>query len=106
MEPDNRAAVRIDNDDIGGVVTSAKGPEAGARVIAETRDLPTRFARMVVTDERGRYVIPDLPKASYDVYPGAGFQAIGDNSAESSYYLWDRSAQHLRAWRRRANVDR
>jgi hypothetical protein len=60
--------VRIDNDDIGGVVTSAKGPEAGVWVIAETRDLPTRFARMVVTDDRGRYVVPDLPKASYNVW--------------------------------------
>ncbi len=62
------AAVAIDNDDIGGVVTSSKGPEAGVWVIAETRDLPTRFARMVVTDDRGRYVIPDLPKATYDVW--------------------------------------
>ena len=62
------AAVSIDNDDIGGVVSSAKGPEAGVWVIAETSDLPTRFARMVVTDEQGRYVLPDLPKASYSVW--------------------------------------
>ena len=61
-------AVRIDNDDIGGVVTSAKGPEAGVWVIAETNDLPTRFAKMVVTDDQGRYVVPDLPKASYNVW--------------------------------------
>ena len=60
--------VRIDNDDIGGVVTSAKGPEAGVWVIAETRDLQTRFARMVVTDDRGRYLVPDLPKATYNVW--------------------------------------
>src|ERR687889_1436531 len=60
--------VRIDNDDIGGVVTSAKGPEAGVWVIAETTDLPTRFARMVVTDDQGRYVVPDLPKASYTLW--------------------------------------
>jgi hypothetical protein len=60
--------VSIDNDDIGGVVTSAKGPEAGVWVIAETDDLPTRFARMVVTDERGRYLLPDLPKANYDIW--------------------------------------
>src|SRR4029450_6126894 len=57
--------VQIDNDDIGGVVSSAKGPEAGVWVIAETNDLPTRFARMVVTDDQGRYVLPDLPKAKY-----------------------------------------
>ena len=60
--------VQIDNDDIGGVVTSAKGPEAGVWVIAETNDLPTRFARMVVTDDRGRYVLPDLPKANYNIW--------------------------------------
>jgi hypothetical protein len=62
------AAVRIDSDDIGGVVTSAKGPEAGVWVIAETTDLPTRFTRSVVTDDRGRYVVPDLPKANYSVW--------------------------------------
>ena len=58
----------IDNDDIGGVVTSTKGPEAGVWVIAETTDLPTRFARMVVTDDQGRYVVPDLPKANYNIW--------------------------------------
>ena len=52
------ATVAIDPDDIGGVVTSSKGPEAGVWVIAETSELPTKFARMVVTDEVGRYVIP------------------------------------------------
>ena len=62
------ATVRIDNDDIGGVVTSAKGPEAGVWVIAETTNLPTRFARMVVTDDQGRYLMPDLPKASYNIW--------------------------------------
>jgi hypothetical protein len=62
------AAVRIDNDDIGGVVTSAKGPEAGVWVIAETADLPTKFAKIVVTDDQGRYLMPDLPKASYSIW--------------------------------------
>jgi hypothetical protein len=61
-------AVQIDNDDIGGVVTSTKGPEAGVWVIAETTDLPTKFMRNVVTDDRGRYVVPDLPKATYNVW--------------------------------------
>ena len=61
-------AVAIDNDDIGGVVTGANGPEAGIWVIAETNDLPTRFARMVVTDDQGRYVVPDLPKARYKLW--------------------------------------
>src|SRR5229473_3589409 len=60
--------VAIDNDDIGGVVTSPKGPEAGIWVIAETTDLPTRFSKTVVTDARGRYLVPDLPKANYTVF--------------------------------------
>jgi hypothetical protein len=62
------ATVRIDSDDIGGVITSAKGPEAGVWVIAETTDLPTRFTRSVVTDDQGRYVLPDLPKANYNIW--------------------------------------
>ncbi|MEP6918011.1 MAG: carboxypeptidase-like regulatory domain-containing protein, partial [Acidobacteriota bacterium] len=62
------AAVQIDSDDIGGVVTSTKGPEAGVWVVAETKDLPTGFSRTVVTDDRGRYVVPDLPKANYQVF--------------------------------------
>jgi hypothetical protein len=53
---------------IGGVVTSAQGPEAGVWVIAETTDLPTKFAKIVVTDDAGRFVIPDLPKANYKVW--------------------------------------
>ena len=68
MRNETSSAVRIDDDDIGGVVTSAKGPEAGVWVIAETRELPTRYAKIVVTDDQGRYVIPDLPKATYDVW--------------------------------------
>ncbi len=55
-------AVSIGNDDIGGVVSSAKGPEAGVLVIAETSDLPTKFVKIVVTDDGGRYVLPQLPK--------------------------------------------
>ncbi len=62
------AAIPIDADDLGGVVTSTTGPEAGVWVIAETTDLPTKFVRIVVTDDRGRYVLPDLPKANYAVW--------------------------------------
>ena len=41
--------------DIGGVVTSASGPEAGVWVIAETTGLGTgRYAKIVVTEDRGR----------------------------------------------------
>jgi hypothetical protein len=61
-------AVRIDSDDIGGVVTGPNGAEAGVWVIAETADLATRFVRIVVTDDNGRYVLPDLPPASYRVW--------------------------------------
>ena len=63
-----QTAVEIDGDDIGGVVTSANGPEAGVWVVAETTDLPTRFIRIVSTDEAGRYVVPDLPDARYEVF--------------------------------------
>ena len=62
------SAQSISKHDIGGVVTGPHGPEAGVWVIAETHDLPTRFAKMVVTDDRGRYVVPDLPKGKYEVW--------------------------------------
>lgn len=62
------AGIATDTDDIAGVVTSAKGPEAGVWVIAETTDLPTKFIEIVVTDDRGRYLLPDLPKATYTVW--------------------------------------
>jgi hypothetical protein len=63
-----RQAVEIDKDDIGGVVNGPRGPEAGVWVIAETTELPTKYAKIVVTDDRGRYVIPDLPNANYQVW--------------------------------------
>ena len=70
--PDRLAAqqsgVAIDKDDIGGVVAGPGGPEAGVWVIAETTDLPTKYAKIVVTDGEGRYVVPDLPVANYEVW--------------------------------------
>jgi len=60
--------VRVGNADLGGVVTSPNGPEAGVWVIAETTDLPTKFVKIVVTDDRGRYLVPELPKANYNVW--------------------------------------
>jgi len=60
--------LRVGNADIGGVVSSPKGPEAGVWVIAETSDLPTKFVKIVVTDDQGRYLVPELPKANYSVF--------------------------------------
>lgn len=62
------AEVNISAHDIGGQVTGANGPEAGVWVIAETKDLPTKYAKVVVTDDQGRYVIPELPDATYKVW--------------------------------------
>ena len=55
-------------NEISGVVTGTSGPEAGVWVIAETNDLPTKFVKIVVTDDSGRYLIPELPNATYDVW--------------------------------------
>jgi hypothetical protein len=66
--PPAPASIAVDKDDLAGVVRSPGGPEAGVWVVAETTDLPTRFVRIVVTDDRGRYLVPDLPKASYQVW--------------------------------------
>jgi len=53
---------------ISGTVRSSNGPEAGVWVIAETKDLPTNFIKIVVTDDAGRFVVPELPSASYRVF--------------------------------------
>ena len=60
--------VDIDSDDIGGIVSSEAGAEAGVWVIAETDDLGTRYAKIVVTDDEGRYLVPDLPDANYQLW--------------------------------------
>src|SRR5262245_23523933 len=53
---------------ITGVVRSDKGAEAGVWVIAETKDLPTNFIKIVVTDDQGRFLLPELPNANYSVW--------------------------------------
>lgn len=69
------SGIPIDADDIAGVVASTAGPEAGVWVIAETDDFDTRFARIVVTDDEGRYLVPDLPPADYRLWVrGYGLQ--------------------------------
>jgi streptogramin lyase len=60
--------VSVGADNIGGVVTSSKGPEAGVWVIAETTNLPTKFRKIVVTDDQGRYLLPELPNVNYKVW--------------------------------------
>lgn len=69
------AEIDISAHDIGGQVSGTSGPEAGVWVIAETRDLPTKYAKVVVTDDQGRYIIPELPDATYKVWVrGYGLQ--------------------------------
>ena len=97
--------VEIDPDDIGGVVTSASGPEVGVWVIAETSDLPTRFIRIVATDEQGRYVLPDLPdrrlrRLGARLRPGrlrARLRAAG-----GSTWIWTPSLRPTASRRRRS----
>ncbi len=76
-------ALRVDGDDIAGVVAGANGPEAGVWVIAETTELPTKYAKMVVTDDQGRYVIPDLPKANYNIWV-RGYGLIDSSKVRST----------------------
>jgi hypothetical protein len=64
----NAPAMQIGNSDLGGVITGANGPEAGVWVIAETDDLPTKFVKIVVTNDHGQFLIPDLPDAKYNVW--------------------------------------
>ncbi len=60
----------VDENSIGGVVMNSDGraPEAGVWVIAETRSLPAPFRKIVVTDEQGRFLVPDLPVAPYELW--------------------------------------
>src|SRR5438309_9330851 len=59
---------RAGSDDISGTIRSAAGPEAGVWVIAETNDLQTKFIKIVVTDDQGNFVLPELPNATYNVW--------------------------------------
>jgi hypothetical protein len=68
MQARQATDVQIDPNDIGGVVQGRQGPEAGVWVIAETADLPTGFTRIVVTDDEGRFVLPEMPDASYSIW--------------------------------------
>ena len=76
-------APALDADDIGGIVAGPNGPEAGVWVIAETTDLPTKLAKIVVTDAQGRYLIPDLPAAKYKVWV-RGYGLVDGPKAEGT----------------------
>jgi hypothetical protein len=82
LEAQQAAGLKIDAHDIGGVVSTSKGPEAGVWVIAETTDLPTRYIKEVVTDDRGRYLLPDLPNAKYAVW-ARGYGLVDSPKVES-----------------------
>src|ERR1700690_4444184 len=75
--------IAVNSDDIGGVVTSANGPEAGVWVIAETTDLPTKFRKIVITDDAGRYLIPQLPQAKYKIWV-RGYGLVDSKPVEST----------------------
>ena len=61
--------VRVDKNSVGGVVLNSNGakPEAGVWVIAETKSLPVPFRKIVVTDDQGRFLVPDLPDGAYEL---------------------------------------
>ena len=61
-------AAADDTGVITGIVTSTNGPEAGVWVIAETDDLETMFRKIVVTNDEGRFLIPELPDVTYRVW--------------------------------------
>jgi hypothetical protein len=66
--PSDAGKIAVAQKDIGGIVSSPSGPEPGVWVIAETSDLPTKFRKIVVTDDRGRFLVPDLPMGNYKVW--------------------------------------
>src|SRR5580692_7147358 len=53
---------------IAGTVTSDKGPEAGVWVIAETKDFQTPMIKIVVTGDGGKYMLPEMPAATYKIW--------------------------------------
>jgi hypothetical protein len=60
--------MQADKSSVGGVVVNTNGgkPEAGVWVIAETKSLPAPFRKIVVTDDQGRFLVPDMPAGSYE----------------------------------------
>src|SRR5438445_1961599 len=57
------------NSITGSVINNAGGkPEAGVWVIAESKSLPVPFRKIVVTDDQGRFLVPDLPDGAYELW--------------------------------------
>src|ERR1700690_4464428 len=76
------SSVALDADDIGGVLPSSHGPEAGVWVIAEQVNSPTKFANIGVTDDQGRYLVPDLPRGNYKLWV-RGYGLVGSKALDS-----------------------
>jgi len=62
--------IQVTANSIGGAVINNSGgrPEAGVWVIAETKSFRVPFRKIVVTDDQGRFLVPDLPKGEYELW--------------------------------------
>jgi hypothetical protein len=59
---------RLPQGFISGTAESSKGREAGVWVIAETKETSTPLTKIVVTGDDGRYVVPELPNVTFNVW--------------------------------------
>jgi streptogramin lyase len=92
----NRLASQTAGDYISGrVVSEGAVPEAGVWVVAESKDVmpddgrgPDSYRKIVVTDDAGRFLLPDLPSGSYDVWV-RGYGLVDSRAS------WTLSGQHI-----------
>src|SRR5438132_941077 len=84
--------IQVSANSIGGAVINNSGgrPEAGVWVIAETKSLQVPFRKIVVTNDQGRFLVPDLPFFTRGVDgriddPRAGWKGRGIWATYSSY---------------------